>query len=231
MLGELADDRRQAELLERRDLALHAPQHEADRAALAHHVDAEAAEARRPSTRSRPRSIAMNSSARCFGMIANAMRSVSTGDTGSWSVRSRRPSTRMNGGEPTLMWTSDAPRSTAYAQQLVEIQHGATPPSGDGLLHRHAGARIGRRARLERNRGPSGRSRVRPGIAARSRTARDDRAARAAARSPAPAGSRPADQRRRRSPRPSRGARRGRSRPRGTRRAGPGGRQRHAPGR
>ena len=46
MLGELAHDRRQAELLERRDVALHAPQHEADRAALAHHVDAEAADAR-----------------------------------------------------------------------------------------------------------------------------------------------------------------------------------------
>ena len=55
----------------------------------------------------------MNSSARCFGMIANAIRSVSTGDTAARSVRSRRPSMRTNGGEPTLMCTSDAPRSTA----------------------------------------------------------------------------------------------------------------------
>jgi hypothetical protein len=46
-------------------------------------------------------------------MIANAMRSVSTGDTAGCSMRSRRPSMRMNGGEPTLMWTSDAPRWTA----------------------------------------------------------------------------------------------------------------------
>ena len=44
VVGELADDGRQPERLERRDVALDAPQHEADRAALAHHVHAEAAE-------------------------------------------------------------------------------------------------------------------------------------------------------------------------------------------
>ena len=46
VIGELADDGRQTERLERRDVALHAPQHETDRAALAHDVHAEAAEAR-----------------------------------------------------------------------------------------------------------------------------------------------------------------------------------------
>ena len=46
VIGELANDGRQTERLERRDVALDAPQHEADRAALAHHVDAEATEAR-----------------------------------------------------------------------------------------------------------------------------------------------------------------------------------------
>ncbi len=46
--------------------------------------------------------VAMNSSARCLGIIANAMRSVSTGETSAWSSRSRRPSIRMKGGEPTF---------------------------------------------------------------------------------------------------------------------------------
>ena len=33
---------------------------------------------------------------------------------------------RMNGGEPTLMCTSDAPSFDGVLQQLVEIQHGTT---------------------------------------------------------------------------------------------------------
>ena len=46
VIGELADDGRQPERLERRDVALHAAQHETDRAALAHDVHTETAEAR-----------------------------------------------------------------------------------------------------------------------------------------------------------------------------------------
>ena len=45
VLRELAGDRRQAQRLERRRVALHPAQHEADRAALAHRVHTEAAEA------------------------------------------------------------------------------------------------------------------------------------------------------------------------------------------
>ena len=81
---------------------------------------------------------------------------------------------RMNGGEPTLMCTSDAPRSTAYAQQLVEIQHGATPSL---RLGRHpavgsaaTGAASSRRSRNRPNRAQSGERRRRRGGPGRRRT-------------------------------------------------------------
>ena len=56
---------------------------------------------------------AMNSSARILGITANATRSVSAAWTDSDETVTSSPSRRMCGGEPTLMWMSEAPRSTA----------------------------------------------------------------------------------------------------------------------
>ena len=150
---------------------------------------------------------------------------------------------RTNGGEPTLMCTSDAPALDGVAQQLIKIQHGRTSFRADGSASR-VGDRLGyplRSARRSRSRRRNRRRRRPTRLGDRSAGAISPAACRVPGRVRPPCGPGrsavagstrrgPAAAGSRRSRRSSRAGRRGRSRPRGTPRAGRGGRQRHDPG-